>query len=73
MRILSLNPVQENCRVCKRPFDNIVAIVFNPIGYMPGLCQDCNHDILKNLLVKGYSIFKYDFINELDNKYKFIN
>jgi hypothetical protein len=69
MRILSLNPVQENCRLCKRAFSNNVGMFFNPVGYMPGLCQDCNHTIMKDLLSKGHTIFKYDYIISLNDKY----
>lgn len=69
MRILSLKPVQENCKICKRPFSNNVGEFFNPLGYVPSLCQLCNHDMLINLLHKGHCIFKNDFVNEINRKY----
>ena len=70
MRILSLKPVLDKCRLCNRPFSNNVGKFFNPLGYMPGLCQDCNHVILKDLLLKGHTIFKFNYVNEIDHKYK---
>lgn len=69
MRILSLTPVVEHCRLCKKEFSNNVGEMFNPLGYIPGLCSNCNHDVLKGLLSKGHCIFKGNYVREIENKY----
>jgi len=69
MRFLSLKPVTKPCTCCGRSYFSNVGKTFNPLGYLPGLCIDCNQDVLDGILKKGHCIFKNDYINNIDKKY----
>jgi hypothetical protein len=65
MLLKELEPITIKCKVCGRGYIKSTPDIFNPLGYMQGLCSDCMSEILFRILEKGYPVFKNEYINKL--------
>lgn len=61
IRIRSLNPVVKKCSMCKRNYAISNGKGFFPLLHTPGICTDCNADILKHLLKCKHSIMVMNY------------